>query len=406
MAKIGVNTVKTQEKSEFFVRKGGFFPNSQYFIFETGKSQSRHLRSELLSSERKHIPALDGLRGLACLTVVIYHNFGYIQKYIFFGWVTVDLFFTLSSFLITDILLRALNKPNYLRNFYARRFFRIFPLYYLSLIIFLIILPQFSTPLRLEYYTDNQIYFWTYLQNWLFVFKPPVITDSLNHFWSLAVEEQFYLIWPLIILIIRKPRHLQIAVSALLVIVNGLRLWAWLQYVPGFSYYNLYTFTRIDGICIGSMVALLRIISPGFLSRYTAGVVLFFAALNFGFFFINREFDFSFPYLALVGYSTLAMLLGLLLNQAITGETKIINSIFNFSFFRFVGKISYGFYIFHWPLYRGLGPALHSKALNYMGETTAAIFTSATASLLALLLSWISFKYFESPFLKLKDRFS
>jgi len=354
---------------------------------------------------RQHYPALDGLRGFACLIVVIYHNFGFIQKYIFFGWLSVDLFFTLSGFLITDILMNAVHRPHYLRNFYARRFFRIFPLYYLSLIILLVWLPRLQTPLHLEYYSNNQAYIWTYLQNWLYVFNPPVNTDSLNHFWSLAVEEQFYLIWPFVILLLKNPKHLLIFVLLMLVGVSGIRLWAWLHQVQGLAYYNLYTFTRIDGICIGSIVAILLRISPGFLSRYTPAIVIVFALLNFGFFFINRSFSFSFPYLALIGYTTLAMLLGLMVNQGITKENKLINFIFNFSFLKFIGTVSYGFYVIHWPVYRGLSPWVSSRLEQILSIDLAAITTSILLAALALFLSWLSFKYFETPFLKLKVRF-
>jgi peptidoglycan/LPS O-acetylase OafA/YrhL len=72
------------------------------------------------NTDLQHYSALDGLRGAACPIIVVYHNFAFTQKYLFFGWLSVDLFFNLSGFLITDILLKAVNKPNYLRNFYAR----------------------------------------------------------------------------------------------------------------------------------------------------------------------------------------------------------------------------------------------------------------------------------------------
>lgn len=358
------------------------------------------------NNERRHFPALDGLRGTACLTIVIYHNFGFIQKYLFFGWLSVDLFFTLSGFLITDILLKTVNQPNYLRNFYVRRLLRIFPLYYLSLVIFLALLRGLNTALQLGYYTDNQVWFWTYLQNWLFIFNPSANTDSLNHLWSLAVEEQFYLLWPFIILLVKSPKRLLLVISLLLAAVIGLRLWIWMQHLSGFSYYNLYTFTRIDGICIGSMVAILFRINPGFLKKFTPLIVLSFAILNFSFFFLNRFYEFSFPYLALAGYTTFAMLLGLLVNEVITNKNKLVNTIFNFSFLRFVGKVSYGFYIFHWPMYLGLRPCLQNWANRYTGEQAANFAASLIASLLALLLSWLSFKYFESYFLKLKNKFA
>src|SRR5687767_13351351 len=115
-------------------------------------------------------PALDGLRGLAILLVVTFHNFGFIDEFIF-GWLGVDLFFVLSGFLITGILLKTVGAPHYLRNFFARRILRIFPLYYLSLIIFLVILPLVGIyKNELAYYTQHQWWLWLYLQNWLYSF--------------------------------------------------------------------------------------------------------------------------------------------------------------------------------------------------------------------------------------------
>ena len=221
-----------------------------------------------VSAGRQYYPALDGLRGLAILLVVIYHNFGFIDVF-FFGWLGVDLFFVLSGFLITEILLNTLNEKNYLRNFYVRRALRIFPLYYVCLVIFLIIMPRLNTNLDLKYYTDNQVWIWTYLQNWLYIFKNPDQTNTLNHLWSLAVEEQFYLLWPLAILVLRKPKLLLLSISILLLAVLGLRLWVWNNHIADLAYFNLYTFTRIDGICIGCMVALLLRINKDFLQRYT-----------------------------------------------------------------------------------------------------------------------------------------
>src|SRR5215213_9370124 len=102
-------------------------------------------------ANRAYYPSLDGLRGVASLLVVIYHNFGFINHYFFFGWLGLDIFFVLSGFLITDILLTTLNTKHYLRNFYVRRTLRVFPLYYASLILFLIVLPEIpNLPIRID----------------------------------------------------------------------------------------------------------------------------------------------------------------------------------------------------------------------------------------------------------------
>ena len=357
-----------------------------------------------LQADRVHYPALDGLRGLAILLVVVYHNFGFINVF-FFGWLGVDLFFVLSGFLITDILLKTVGKKGYLKNFYIRRVLRIFPLYYLCLILFLIVLPQTTIQLDVQYYVDHQVWLWTYLQNWIYTFQSPGQTNALNHLWSLAVEEQFYLLWPLAVLIIRKPGYLLLFISLVLVAVLGLRLLVWMNQISDLAYFNLYTFTRIDGLCIGCMIALLQRVKSNFLEKNKAIIVICFAGLNFGFFFVNRRYQFSFPYLAFAGYTTFAMMFGLLVNEAVTRQSKLINLLFNNPLLKFFGKISYGFYVFHWPVYLLLFPYLLPWISKLTNGTLVQFLVSVVATIAAIVISWLSYQYFEKYFLKLKDKF-
>lgn len=352
---------------------------------------------------RNYYPALDGLRGLAILLVVVYHNFGFINVF-FFGWLGVDLFFVLSGFLITDILLKTRRQQGFLKNFYLRRVLRIFPLYYLALLLFLFIVPAFVSSFDVKYYQDHQLWLYTYLQNWIYTFQNPGQTNTLNHLWSLAVEEQFYLLWPLAVLLLKNPKHLLLLISLVLVAVLGLRLWAWMTQVADLAYFNLFTFTRVDGICIGCMVALLQRINPGLLKKYTTAIVLFFAFMNFAFFFVNRRYDFAFPYLALAGYTTFAMIFGLLVNEAVTGNNKWVNGLFTFPPLKFFGRISYGFYIFHWPVYLLLSPVLLQTLSGTFSNRQLPFIVSVLATLAAIVVSWISFRYYERYFLKLKDR--
>jgi peptidoglycan/LPS O-acetylase OafA/YrhL len=323
----------------------------------------------------------------------------------FFGWLGVDLFFVLSGFLITDILLKTIGEKKSLRNFYMRRVLRIFPLYYLGLVIFLLVLPKFVSHFNVSYYQQHQVWLWTYLQNWLYIFRDPGHYNVLNHLWSLAVEEQFYLLWPFVILVIRKPKYLLACISLLLVAVIGLRLWIWVNHVEDLAYFNLYTFTRIDGICIGCMVALLLRIDPLFLRKNTTVIVLFFALLNFMFFFINRSYHFGFPYLALLGYTTFAMIFGILVNEAVTRSSTLINILFDNPLLKFFGKISYGFYMFHWPLYFLLYPWLYQNLKSIAGGGWLQFFISLSATLTAVLCSWISFRFFERYFLRMKAKY-
>ena len=349
------------------------------------------------------------MRGIAILLVVFYHNFGF-AKYFFFGWLGVDLFFVLSGFLITDILLKTVNKPGYFKNFYAKRFLRIFPLYYLSLIIFLVILPGIKEfPLDFSFYVGNQWWFWTYLQNWFLIFHDVGnTTTAIQHYWSLAVEEQFYIVWPLVIFIIRKPKILLAIAGLLLVAVICTRLYMWTIQIKDLNYFGLYTYTRIDGICIGSILAILLFLKSPFIKKYFTGLVLVLAALNFVFYFINKQYEFTYPYLAIVGYTTFAVLFAIIVHEVIQGENKFFNFLLNIKPLKFFGKISYGLYVFHWPVYLILYAWIEDwiRSIGTFPENFLAAIVSILLTIIGIFISIISFYTFERYFLKKKKAFN
>jgi peptidoglycan/LPS O-acetylase OafA/YrhL len=355
---------------------------------------------------RSHYPALDGLRGTAILLVVLYHNFSFIP-FFNYGWLGVDLFFVLSGFLITDILMNTMNTKNYFRNFYARRVLRIFPLYYLSLVIFILLLPLFpGFPLNMSYYQEYQWWFWTYLQNWTLVFHYNEHAVALNHFWSLAVEEQYYLIWPFIIILIRSPRKLLILCLATLIIVIMARLYIWTHRISFPSYQWLFLFTRIDGILIGSMLAVLYKINKDALRTYTTWLILLLAGFNFLIYFIKG--DPAFPAWAIAGYTTFAAVFALLVYESVKKDNKVINAIFTNPVLRFLGKYSYGFYIFHWPVFLLAKPYTDriTSGLTVSGSQFQMVLSAIVASIAGLLVSIASFHLFEKHFLKLKKHFT
>jgi peptidoglycan/LPS O-acetylase OafA/YrhL len=228
------------------------------------------------------------------------------------------------------------------------------------------------------------------------------------HTWSLAVEEQFYLIWPLIILLVKKPKILLWIVFVLLIGVGVTRYIVWSYQIKDLAYAGLYTFTRIDGICIGCMLAIVLKVYPGLLKKYTALIVLLMAAINFAFYFIDSSHAHTLPYLAIAGYTTFAVLFGLLVYEGIRGDSKIIRFLFDNRPLKFFGKISYGLYVYHWPVYVLFFYYFRSRIINGMNTNTwvADLFCGIIVTIIAIVISVLSYRYFEKPFLKLKERFS
>lgn len=358
-------------------------------------------------AKREFYPALDGLRGIACVLVVVYHLFPFFHQYLFFGWMSMDIFFVLSGFLITDILMKTFGEKNYLRNFYARRLLRVFPLYYTSLIFFLLILPNVEgLATGFDYFVRNQLYFWLFLQNWLLILHPSATDSALNHLWSMAVEEQFYLLWPLLVAAVRKPKTLLVLLVVFLLGFSALRFVLWIQQIEKLSYFSLFTFTRFDGILIGCMVGVLQKLNPKFIGKHTAIIVLCFAALNFLFYFLNLRYKGSFPYLGLLGFSTFSMLFGLLVYDIINRQTKIISAALDIGVLKFFGRISYGTYIFHWPLYLLLNPSIAGWAKENFTAMPAPVFSSVVLTILSFIIGYLSFRFFESYFLRQKKHFA
>ena len=160
-----------------------------------------------------HLPGLDGLRAIAIGTVFGFH-LGLPGMSL--GWVGVQLFFVISGFLITGILLRSRERPFYFRNFYVRRTLRIFPIYYVLIALYFVtagVQGDWATVKLLPYYL-------TYTQSYPQLATRYVCAPMLGHTWTLAIEEQFYLLWPLAIYLVRG-RRLFVALAAFLAIAVG-----------------------------------------------------------------------------------------------------------------------------------------------------------------------------------------
>ncbi len=142
-----------------------------------------------------YVKEFDGWRGVGICFVVLAH---YFPGYFIGSWVFMEMFFVMSGFLITGILMDTKLKPRYFRNFFARRVVRVFPLYYMSLVILFFLIP--NSWIDLSYYRQHQVWFWLYAENWLFSLQGWPTVKALHHYWSLAIEEQIDIVWPFIVM--------------------------------------------------------------------------------------------------------------------------------------------------------------------------------------------------------------
>ncbi|MBK9374126.1 MAG: acyltransferase [Holophagales bacterium] len=350
------------------------------------------------------IAPLDGLRGLAVLAVILYHATlfepaeGFVGRAILgaarLGWAGVDLFFVLSGFLITRILVQSRGARNYFRVFYTRRCLRIFPLYYASLLL-LVLLFHVSG--------RESLWYWLYASN----VKMTIAgwpAAPLSHFWSLAVEEQYYLVWPLVVSLLPR-RALAGLCAGLVLLVPAARVAGFLLGVPDVGLYVLTPF-RLDGLAAGSLLALVvpRLPEP---RRYVphALATLFLAALATGLVIGSAGDAFwGTPPMLTLGFTSLAIAFAALVFLAIAlPREALLPRLLEWRPLRAAGKVSYAMYVFHWPV---------TFALREAGLRPAAIAPGAAgwAGYLAVLLGSISllaalsWKVLEGPCLALKDR--
>ena len=359
------------------------------------------------------------MRGLAILMVMAVHFVGdapatsqlqrAVVKAASYGVLGVDLFFVLSGFLITGLLLEAKGQPHYFRNFYARRTLRIFPLYYLVLAVLFIVLPALVTPSPLlERAREHQIWLWTYTTN--FYIAATSSWSSLTyvtHFWSLAIEEHFYLVWPLVVLSFRRPVLERVCVG---IMVAGLALRIGLV-AAGMSELSVSVLTpcRIDTLTVGALLALLvrredvgrRLIDrAGPLALGLLGAVIALSAFGV-------LTGLWLPVLHEIRGSLYALLFGALTLVSIGG--RALAHVFQGRLLRFFGKYSYGLYVYHGLFTWYLVEVHANERLDRWFGDRHGLTIVARAVLgvsVSVLVAVLSYELMEKKFLALKRYFA
>ena len=360
----------------------------------------------------KHLPHLDGVRGMAILIVTLYRfskelptntEIGRFLKTAFaFGDRGVDLFFVLSGFLITGILFDAKGKAGYFKNFFARRSLRIFPLYFFALFLFLVVVGWFG-PYR-EMFAQaktNQFFLWTYLVNVKMSLEDAWCFGYLDHFWSLAVEEHFYLVWPLVIFFCSRRVALLVAFG-LALLSAGSRIVFAMVAENGVAP-DVLTLFRCDALLLGSCLALLIRGSNGLQPLLKWSYIVFPACLLIGVgcgISGRRVFTISHTLWPLIWCCVLIWLLNGQRHQAIA-------RLFNLSILRRLGKYSYAMYVFQSPLIPLTAGALSVPHLaRFVGnEVLANLAYILIMSLLTYGAALLSWHLLEKHCLKLKKWF-
>lgn len=350
------------------------------------------------------VPALDGVRAIAVILVMIYHLAEILPNHqppLDGGFLGVDIFFVLSGFLITCVLLSEWQRTDTisLKSFYIRRICRLVPAYWLFVGVLFIAGRYVLTPLETDvtYGYGNFVSALTYITNWNSAFGST--SGHLNHTWSLAIEEQFYLLWPpCLILLLRRRRSMWQTVSVLavaIIAVAAFRVW---RADHGAVLSELYyaTESRIDSLLSGCLAAFL-FMSPTIRSRLIGSrhfTYLAWLALATGVFLVCwvREWEIETyrSYLLVFELSAATCIL-----WCATHERSWSGRILSLWPIRFIGKISYGLYLWHWFSYR-LGMDLFTDTSLQLATGVAMTFAIAASS----------YYFLELRFLKLKERLS
>jgi len=356
-----------------------------------------HHGDTLERRNRKHVPALDGVRGIAVLMVLATHFTVFqptnaletrLSLLMDTGWLGVDLFFVLSGYLITGILLDSRGAPGYFRAFYLRRFLRIFPAYYGLLFVLFVVIPMAGLAQSVVYrqVLNAQAWYWFYATNALIArLRSFVVVPFTGHLWSLALEEQWYLLWPVVIWGLapraRKPMFAAIALAS------------WLARLVGDA--DVLALFRIDPLAVGALVAAI--------GREPAGAAL-----------IERLA----PRVGLVAWATMCAVWALTLGgsggngltRAIFFATAVIvfaatvayagvserpGRILGARWLQRVGRISYGIYLVHVPIHYSL-TSWHPRTLR---QQLWYWILAGGASYLVAAVSW---RFLEAPILALK----
>ncbi len=368
----------------------------------------------------QHYPAIDGLRGIAVLLVLWFHSSYFVTigtefnlegfTYYYYiltiiGETGVDLFFVLSGFLITGILIDTANDKHVFKNFYIRRSLRIFPLYYTVLSIFLI---YFILILGLNNIDNWKIFTHIfYIQNWSLIHNDDQFM-LLDHTWSLAVEEQFYLFWPLLFLFFYEKGQgvKQVFFICLFMICFSWFLRLYFMDLNRHKFAYTFTISRLDGLALGALLSVVCVHYKDLLLKYRfifVALIWFLVLLLLSVLLVSESIDDAHYEATRVGLMICVVLYTCLLAYIFLSEKSFLKYLLAKPLLISVGKYSYGIYIFHVPIMMIIVKNLYSYDLSYW---YAHIILLLSGNIISFILAYFSYNLFEKRFLRLKDKYA
>lgn len=383
------------------------------------------------------MPVLDGVRGAAILMVLVAHAVGLplgkattaidvgAHAIARIGWTSIILFFVLSGYLITGILLDTKGERRWWPNFFARRALRIFPLYYGVLVGLFVVLPRLVHSSSADWVTlqANQAWYWSYLVNvlnWLTQGNgTPLHT---GHFWSLAVEEQFYLVWPLAVWLCRPRTLLRAAVAVVLfglvarILVAPMRLLddpaSGMSALQTAGLVTGLILSPLDGLMAGSALAVLARMEGG-LARFRhparwvmgGGVLLLLALAAW-----RGTLEYQDSAVFVIGIPLIAMVYAGVIVTAVTAPPGgLLHRVLGAEWIRNWGTYSYGIYVFHYPIMGALESQLSfvSSGFAWMGgaRLPGALAFAVLVAAISYAVAFASYHGYEKHFLALKRHF-
>jgi peptidoglycan/LPS O-acetylase OafA/YrhL len=352
------------------------------------------------TSNTKYFAQVDGLR-FAALTLVISLHFG--SKFLknpAGGFFAIDVFLVISGFLVTSILLKPNAKSfglNY-KNFLGRRVLRIFPVYYLTIAVLWLA--------KLDAVRNNLLLLVTYTFNYGWV-KYNLPFSPITHFWSLCVEEQFYLFWPPVVLLLKNRIKLLMIITILLILIGYAQMV--FNIIPAISAYNnVGLLTRMSALGLGALISILSVrnLLPARIMNNLAIEVIMLVGLVLAFIcnFAGKEVIFGLCSFYLVMKAAFYGFKMSAINKFLTNRTV-----------HWISERSYGIYAYHLAVAYYFDrclfePVWHKIDFNVLGRLKsiqfhAWIFEIPIQTALTIGMAWLSFKYIETPILKLKNRY-